>query len=72
MDVQRSPTVNQLSVMILLSIAATARCDILTGDIKGAYLYTSIKEDKPWRIFSAKWALSIDSIEGMMDGYSYN
>jgi hypothetical protein len=39
MDVQCSPTVNQSSVMILLSIAATARCDILTGDIKGAYLY---------------------------------
>jgi hypothetical protein len=65
MDVQRSPTVNQSSVMILLSIAATARYDILTGDIKGAYLYTSIKEDEPqiymwvdilklWRIFSAK------------------
>ena len=47
MDVQRSPTVNQSSVMILLSIAATARYDILTGDIKGAYLYTSIKEDEP-------------------------
>ncbi len=38
MDVQRSPTVNQSSVMILLSIAARARYDILTGDIKGAYL----------------------------------
>ena len=47
MDVQRSPTVNQSSVMILLSIAATARYEILTGDIKGAYLYTSIKEDEP-------------------------
>jgi hypothetical protein len=47
MDVQRSPTVNQSSVMILLSIAATARYEVLTGDIKGAYLYTSIKEDEP-------------------------
>ncbi len=34
-------------MMILLSIAVTARYDILTGDIKGAYLYTSIKEDEP-------------------------
>ncbi len=47
MDVQRSPTVNQSSVIILLSIAATARYDILTGDIKGAYLYTTIKDDEP-------------------------
>jgi hypothetical protein len=45
MHVQRSPTVNQSLVMILLSIAA--RYDILTGDIKGAYLYTSIKKDEP-------------------------
>ncbi len=47
MDVQRSPTVNQSSVMILLSIAATARYEVLTGDTKGAYLYTTIKEDEP-------------------------
>jgi hypothetical protein len=46
MDVQRSPTVNESSVMILLSIVATARYEVLTGDIKGAYLYTSIKEDE--------------------------
>ena len=46
-DVQRSPTVNQSSVMILLSIAATARYDILVGHIQGAYLYTSIKDDEP-------------------------
>ncbi len=47
MDVQRSPMVNQTSVVILLSIAATVRYDVLTGDIKGAYLKTSIKEDEP-------------------------
>ncbi len=47
MDVQRSPIVNQSSLTILLSIAATARNEVLTGDIKGAYLYTSIKEDEP-------------------------
>ncbi len=47
MDVQRSLTVNQLLVIILLSIVATARYEVLTGDIKGAYLYTSIKENEP-------------------------
>ncbi len=33
--------------MILLSIAATARYEALTDDIKGAYLYTSVKENEP-------------------------
>jgi hypothetical protein len=47
MNVQRSSMVNQLSVMILISIAATARYEVLKGDTKGAYLYTSIKDFEP-------------------------
>jgi hypothetical protein len=47
MDMQCLPTMNQSSPMILLSIAATSRYEVLTFDIKGAYLYTTSKEDEP-------------------------
>ncbi len=42
-----SPTVNQISVMTLLYLSVGLNLERVTGDIKGAFLYSEIKEGDP-------------------------